>query len=447
MNSDKQLRLGLLIHPTGNHVASWFHPDAQIDAGSNFPHYVELAQMAEAAKFDLLFLADALAVREGDPKVLARWPQYMAYFEPTTLLAGIAARTKHIGLVATSSTSYNEPYNIARRYASLDHISGGRAGWNVVTSASQNEALNFNRSEHYEHADRYARAREFVEVAKKLWDSWEDDAFVRDRTSGEYFDANKLHAAEHKGTFFSVQGPLNIGRPPQGHPVLAQAGSSEAGKELAAASAEIVFVALQSLADGRKFYDDLKARMAKYGRERDTLKIMSGLNPIVGHTEKEAMDKQDYLQSLIHPDVGRELLSNALGGISLHGFDADEPLPYHLIPTDTNNSKSGLQHVLTMAKRDNLTIRQLYNRFGGARGQRTVIGTPIQIADQMEEWFVNQCVDGFLIQPSHFPGGLADFVEMVIPELQRRGLFRREYRGTSLRDNLGLPRPVNRYAR
>jgi N-acetyl-S-(2-succino)cysteine monooxygenase len=441
-----QLKLGLLIHPTGNHVASWLHPESQIDAGSNFGHYVKLAQTAEHAKFDLIFLADALAVRSGAMEALSRWPQYMAFFEPTTLLSGIAACTSRIGLVATSTTSYNEPYNIARRYASLDHISAGRAGWNVVTSSNQDEAFNFGMDEHFEHGDRYARAREFADVVRGLWDSWEDDAFVRDRVSGQYFDPDKLHVLDHKGPVFSVRGPLNIARPPQGYPVIAQAGSSEAGKELAAETAEIVFAALQTLSQAQTFYADVKGRMSRYGRAEDSLKIMPGLNPIIGRTEEEAREKHQYLQSLIHPDVGRELLSNALGGFNLYGHDIDGPLPYDLLPVDTNASKSGLRSVVETARRENLTIRELYMRYAGARGQRTIVGTATQVADEMEQWFVQRGIDGFLIQPSHFPGGLDDFVETVIPELQRRGLFRTEYEGTTLRENLGLARPANRYA-
>lgn len=449
MTADKRpghLKLGVLIHPTGNHVASWLHPDAQLDAGTNFAHYASLAQTAERAKFDLIFLADALATRAGRMEALSRWPQYMAYFEPTTLLAGIAACTSRIGLVATATTSYNEPFNIARRFASLDHISAGRAGWNVVTSSNQEEALNFGLEQHFEHGDRYARAREFAAVVRGLWDSWEDDAFVRDRSSSTYFDPGKLHVLNHKGPVFSVRGPLNMARSPQGHPVLAQAGSSEAGRELAAETAEIVFAALQTVESARQFYDDVKGRMAKFGRPPEALKIMPGLNPIVGSTEAGAHEKHRFLQSLIHPDVGRELLSNALGGVDLYGHDVDGPLPYHLIPSDTNSSKSGLQAVVEMARSENLSIRQLYLRFAGARGQRTIVGTATQIADQMEHWFSQHAIDGFLIQPSHFPGGLDDFVASVIPELQSRGIFRTEYEGTTLRENLGLARPANRYA-
>jgi FMN-dependent oxidoreductase (nitrilotriacetate monooxygenase family) len=441
-----QMHLGAFFHPTGHHVASWLHPDAQIDAGTNFRHYVELAQMSERAKFDLMFLADALAVRDGNLEPLSRWPQYMAYFEPITLLSGIAGLTERIGLVSTATTSYNEPYNVARKFASLDHISGGRAGWNVVTSANISEAFNFGREAHFEHGERYDRALEFTEVVFGLWDSWDDDAFLRDRTTGRYFDPTKLHTLNHKGEHFSVRGPLNVARPPQGRPVIFQAGSSEVGRELAARTAEAVFTPQHSLEGAQAFYRDLKGRMAKYGRSPDHLVIMPGLNPIVGRTRHEAEEKHRYLQSLIHPDVGLELLSNALADFDLRPYDLDGPLPEAAFSVTPKGSTTSFRNVLSWAKEENLTIRQLYQRFAGARGQRTVIGTAADIVDQMQEWFVSRGVDGFLIQPSHLPGGLQDFIDLVIPELQERGLFRTEYNGTTLRDHLGLPRPRSRYA-
>jgi alkanesulfonate monooxygenase len=439
------MKLGAFFHPTGHHVASWLHPDAQADAGTNVGHYLELAQMSEAAKFDLMFLADALAVRDGNLEALSRWPQYMAYFEPITLLSAIASQTSRIGLVATATTSYNEPYNVARKFGSLDHISGGRAGWNVVTSANLSEAFNFGREAHYEHGERYDRALEFTDVVFGLWDSWDDDAFLRDRTTGRYFDPTKLHTLNHKGEHFSVRGPLNVARPPQGRPVIFQAGSSDVGRELAARTAEAVFTPQHSLEGAQEFYRDLKGRMAKYGRSPEHLKVMPGLNPIVGRTEQEAHEKHQYLQSLIHPDVGLELLSNALAGFDLRPHDLDGPLPEAAFGVVPKGSTTSFRNVLQWAREEHLTIRQLYQRFAGARGQRTVIGSPAQIVDQMEEWFVNRGVDGFLIQPSHLPGGLRDFISLVIPELQERGLFRTEYEGPTLRDQLGLPRPRSRY--
>jgi alkanesulfonate monooxygenase len=440
------MKLGAFFHPTGNHVAAWLHPATQIDAGSNVEHYIAIAKTAERAKFDLVFLADAVATRDGNLEALSRWPQYMAYFEPLTLLSAIAVATERIGLVSTATTSYNEPYTIARKFASLDHISHGRAGWNVVTSSNRSEALNFGRAEHFEHGERYARAIEFVEVVRGLWDSWDDDAFVRDRPSVRYFLPEKLHLLEHRGEHFCVRGPLNVARPPQGHPVLFQAGSSEPGKELAARVAEGVFAALLSLPMARVFYRDLKGRTAKYGRAAEDLKIMPGLNTIVGRTAAEAQEKHAYLQSLIHPEVGIELLCNAVDGFDLRPFPLDGPLPEAVDATLKGDSSAAFRNVLRWAREERLSIRQLYERFAGARGQRTLIGSAQQIAADMEAWFLGEGCDGFLIQPSHLPGGLDDFVALVVPELQERGLFRSEYDGPTLRHQLGLKRPRSRYA-
>src|SRR6201987_3144794 len=321
------LKLGAFFHPTGHHVAAWRHEGAQIDAGTNFQHYVRLAQAAESAKFDLVFLADAVAIRDGNLEGLSRWPQYMAYFEPLTLMSALAAVTSRIGLVCTATTSYNEPYHIARKFASLDHISSGRAGWNVVTSSNVSEAFNFGRERHYEHDARYDRAIEFVDVVKGLWDSWDDDAFVRNRKSERYFDPAKLHYLNHKGEHFSVRAPLNVARPPQGHPVLFQAGSSEVGREVAARFAEGVFTPQHTLASAQQFYRDLKGRIRNYGRPPEALKVMPGLNAIVGRTRKEAEELHHFLQSKIHPYGGLELLSNKPGGFDLTEYDIDGPLP------------------------------------------------------------------------------------------------------------------------
>jgi N-acetyl-S-(2-succino)cysteine monooxygenase len=384
-------------------------------------------------------------VREGRLAALSRWPQYMAYFDPVTLLSAIAPLTAHLGLVATATTSYNAPYHVARKFASLDHISGGRAGWNVVTSTNIGEAWNFGREAHFEHDERYDRAIEFAEVVFGLWDSWDDDAFIRDRAAGRYFDPAKLHVLEHKGDYFSVRGPLNVARPPQGRPVIFQAGASEVGRDLAARIGEGVFTPQHALPAAQEFYRDLKGRMARYGRPPEALKIMPGLNPVVGHTRKEAEEKHRHLQSLIHPDVGLELLSDALGGFDLSGYDIDGPLPE--IPEHYGrNSRTSFGNVIRWARQEQLTIRQLYERYAGARGQRTIIGSPADIADHMAAWFLGRGVDGFLIQPPYLPGGLDDFVALVIPELQQRGLFRSDYDGTTLRDNLGLERPQSRYA-
>jgi FMN-dependent oxidoreductase (nitrilotriacetate monooxygenase family) len=435
----EQLHLGAFFHPTGHHVASWLDESAQIDAGTNFWHYAELARTAEQAKFDLMFLADAVAVRDGRPEAMRRWPQYMAYFEPLTLLSAIAPLTSHLGLVATATTSYNEPYNVARKFASLDLISGGRAGWNIVTSSNHSEAFNFGREAHFAHDARYDRASEFTDVVRGLWKSWDEDAFVRDRTTGIYHDPAKLHELNHQGVHFRVKGPLNVARSPQGEPVLFQAGSSEAGRELAARTAEAVFTPQTVLQQAQEFYADLKRRMGRFGREPWQLKVMPGLNPIVGRTLAEANDKHAHLQSLIHPDVGLELLSYSLGKFDLRCYDLDGPLPEEVEQHDSTASQTGFRQIVDWARSEGLTIRQLYQRFAGARGQRTVVGTTAMIVDEMQTWFDNHAVDGFLIQPSTLPGGLNDFVELVMPELRNRGLFRTEYEGTTLRQNMGLP--------
>jgi alkanesulfonate monooxygenase len=442
----EKMHFGAFFHPTGNHVAAWLHPDSQIDAGTNFRHYAEITQTAERGKFDLMFVADAVAVRDGKLKALSRWPQYMAYFDPLTLLPALAAVTSHIGLCATATTSYNEPYHVARKFASLDHISNGRAGWNVVTSSNVSEAWNFGREQHYEHGERYDRAVEFVEVVKGLWDSWDDDAFLRDRSTGRYFDPAKIHELNHKGEHFSVRGPLNVARPPQGYPVLFQAGSSDTGKEVAARFAEGVFTPQHTLPGAQDFYRDLKGRMARYGRPPEALKVMPGLNAIVGRTEKEAEEKHRFLQEKIHPDVGLEVLSNQLGNFDLSEYDLDGPLPDIPESLWAHASQSSTRNIIRWSKEEGLTIRQIYQRFAGARGQRTLVGSPLDIVDDIETWFRGYGVDGFLFHPSHLPGGLDDFVELVVPELQNRGLFREEYEGTTLRENMGLERPKSRYA-
>jgi FMN-dependent oxidoreductase (nitrilotriacetate monooxygenase family) len=429
---------------TGHHVAAWRHPDAWAENGLSFAHYRQLAQTAEQAKFDMVFLADGVAVRRGNSNLetLSRSGQTV-HFEPLTLLSALSAVTEHVGLVATASTTYNEPYHIARKFASLDYLSGGRAGWNVVTSATEAEAHNFSREHHMDHELRYERAREFVQITKGLWDSWDDDAFIRDKASGVYVDPDKLHVLNHKGDHFSVRGPLNVARPVQGYPVIIQAGASDTGQDFAASTAEVIFTAQQTLADAQAFYAGLKGQLAKYGRSHESLKIMPGVFPVIGRTQEEAQEKYDQLQGLIHPTIGLELLSGLIGGFDLSGYLLDGPLPD--LP-ETNLQKSRLQLVSNLAKREQLTIRQLYEAIAGARGHRTIWGTPEYIADQLEEWFVNDAADGFNIMPPYLPNGLNEFVELVVPILQRRGLFRTQYEGPTLRDNLGLPRPVNQYS-
>ena len=435
-----RLKLGLFIYPAGHHIAAWRHPDAQADAGVNFKHYVRLAQAAEAAKFDLVFLADGAGARGGNMEVLSRTAHsYVAQFEPITLLSALAAVTERIGLVATASTSFNEPYHVARKFASIDHISNGRAGWNVVTSASEDEARNFNLEHHIEHGMRYRRAREFVDVVTGLWDSWDDDAFLRDKESGRFFDPQKRRALAHRGEFFKVQGPLNVPRPPLGRPVIVQAGSSEPGKELAALNGEVVFTAQQTLEDAKAFYADVKGRLARHGREPDDLKIMPGVFPVVAQTRAQAQAKFEQLQDLIHPVVGLSLLSGWSGGVDLSDYPLDGPIPDF---PDTNASKSRQQLLVDLARRENLSIRQLYLRVAGARGHWQLVGTAADIADQLEERFVEYGADGYNVMPPVLPSGLDDFIALVLPELRRRGLWREDYEGRTLREHLGLRRPA-----
>ncbi|OZI37545.1 nitrilotriacetate monooxygenase [Bordetella genomosp. 10] len=433
----RQFKLGAFLMQTGHHIAAWRHPDAQADAGVNFRHYADLARRAEAAKFDAIFLADAVGVRNRDIPSLSRTAR-SDNFEPLTLLSALAAVTERIGLIATVSTTYNEPYHVARKFASLDHISGGRSGWNLVTSSGESEAQNFSRAEHMEHATRYARAAEFHDVVLGLWDSWEDDAFVRDRDSGVYFTPEKLHPLHHRGDHFQVRGPLNAARSPQGRPVVVQAGASLAGRELAARTAEVIFVAHQTFDEAQTFYRDIKRRARDLGRDPDHVKIMPGIFPVVGRTQAEAERKFAQLQDLIHPVVGVQLLTNMLGGFDVSGYPVDGPVPD--LP-ETNAGKSRQQLLVDLARRENLSIRDLYLRIAGARGHQQIVGTPQGIADQLQQWFEEEGADGFNIMSPWFPGGLDDFIELVLPELRRRGLFRTEYEGRTLREHLGLPRP------
>ena len=444
-SSKRRMRLGVFFNPTGHHVASWRHPDAQADAGINIDHYVEIARTAERAKFDLMFLADNICVRDAKMTALSRSAQYIANFEPLTLLSAIAMTTSRIGLVATASSSYNEPFHVARKFASLDHISHGRAGWNLVTSGMANEASNFGRDAHYGHAERYKRAYEFAEVVTGLWDSWDDDAFVRDKASGRFFRPEGLHALNHTGAHFSVKGPLNVPRSPQGHPVIVQAGGSEDMMAVAARFAEAIFCAPLSVEAGQKLYNELKGKAVALGRSADSMKILPGLSPIVGRTKKEAQEKLDALNALTHPQVAIEILSTIMGGLDLSVYDPDAPPPADL-PIKTEASQYMYASALDLAKRENLSLRELAVRFAGARGKSVVAGSAEDIADLMQQWFEAGACDGFNVMPSHLPGGLDEFVDAVIPLLQERGLFRTEYEGETLRENLGLARPASRWA-
>jgi alkanesulfonate monooxygenase len=441
MSQKRQFRLGAFVQATGHHVSAWRHPDAQIDAGHNFEHYKQITQTAERGLFDTIFLADSPAVWGGSPETQSRNGK-IAHFEPVTLFSALSAVTTHIGFVSTASTTYEEPYTLARKFASLDHLSAGRAAWNVVTTGNENAAANFGLEHHPEHSQRYERAEEFLEVVKGLWDSWEDDAFIADRESGIYFEAEKLHTLNHKGKYFSVKGPLNVARPPQGYPVIVQAGASEPGRELAARTAEVIFTANQTLADAQEFYSDVKGRLAKYGRSPDELKIMPGAFPVIGRTDEEAQEKYEFLQSLIHPDVAWGILKQYYRGVDLSAYSLDDLAPE--LPSSTNNNKSRLKLVKDLASQG-LTLRELYRSLATARGHRTIIGSPESIADQLQEWFDNGAADGFNIMPPILPTGLDDFVNLVVPILQKRGLFRTAYEGKTLRENLGLHRPANQY--
>ena len=440
MARSRQLRLGAFMRPVGIHTAAWRYPGAYPDANFNFAHLKRFAQTLERGCFDAFFMADHLALLNMPMRALKR-SATVTSFDPLTLLPALAVVTERIGLVATASTTFNEPYHVARKFASLDHISEGRAGWNVVTTSNPEAALNFGLDDHMEHGERYRRAREFFEVVTGLWDSWSDDAFIRDVETGIYFDPEKLHVLNHKGEHLSVRGPLNIARPIQGWPVIVQAGASEAGRQLAAETAEVVFGSQNNLAEGRRFYADVKGRMEKAGRDREHLKILPGAFVVVGETVAEARDKKKRLDSLVHPDSGIASLSVQLGH-DVSDFDLDGPLP--AIP-ESNASRSARQKLVEMAEREKMTVRQLAQYVGGAYGSLEMIGTPATIADQMEEWLQTEASDGFNVMFPYVPGGLDDFVDRVIPELQRRGLFRRDYEGKTLRENLGLPRPENRF--
>jgi alkanesulfonate monooxygenase len=439
MANDRQMHLGAFMRPVGIHTAWWRYPGAWPDANFNLKALIGFAQKLEQGKFDAWFMADHLAVLNMPMAALKR-SATVTSFDPLTLLPVLAMHTEHLGLIATASTTFEPAYTIARRFASLDHISGGRAAWNLVTTSNPDAALNFGLTEAMEHDERYRRAREFVDVVTGLWDSWADDAFVRNVEEGLYFDPDRLHVLDHQGEFLSVRGPLNIARPVQGWPVIVQAGASDAGRQLAAETAEMVFAAGGRLADMQANYADIRGRAERCGRNPDHIKILPGCLVVVGDTVEEARQKRALLDSLVHLDSGIASLSIALG-CDAGQFDLDGPLPE--IP-ETNASKSGRMRVIERARRDNLTVRQLAQIAGGYGGL-AMVGTPQTIVDEMEECFFGGACDGFNIMFPWVPGGLDEFVDRVVPELTRRGLFRRDYEGQTLRDNLGLPRPANRF--
>ncbi|MGB6798499.1 MAG: LLM class flavin-dependent oxidoreductase [Xanthobacteraceae bacterium] len=439
MASARQLHLGAFMRPASIHTGAWRYPGAWPDMNFNFAHIKQSIQALERAKFDAFFMADHMAVLNMPMDALKR-SHTATSFEPFTLLSALSQVTDRIGLVATGSTTFDAPYHIARRFASLDHLSEGRAGWNIVTTSNPDAALNFGLDEHMEHGERYERAREFYDVVTGLWDSWADDAFIRDVDSGIFFDPAKMHVLGHKGEFLSVRGPLNIARPVQGWPVIVQAGASEAGRKLASETAEAVFTAQSDIQAGQKFYADVKGRMQTLGRSREHMKILPACFVVIGDTVDEAKAKRAKLDSLINYANAIASLSIALGH-DASKFDPDGPLPD--IP-ESNASKSGRERVIALAKRDNLTVSQLAQRLGGYSGL-AMVGTPKTIADEMQEWLETEASDGFTIMFPYLPAGLDDFVTRVVPELQGRGLFRRDYEGTTLRDHLGLPRPKNRF--
>ena len=437
----RKIRLGAFLPGAGQHIAAWRHPGSNEAGPLNFEHYKRLAQTAERGLFDAFFLADGLAANFGG--VVGGGGSAKAVdFEPITLFSALAQVTEHIGFIATASTTYEEPYTLARKFASLDHLSQGRAGWNVVTTIGDQTARNFGRQQQLAAAERYDRAEEFVDTVKELWDSWEDDAFVRDKASGRYFDPAKVHPPHHKGKHFSVEGALNVGRPPQGYPVIVQAGQSEPGLELAARTAEVVFTAQQSLEDALAFYKDLKGRLARFGRSPDELRIMPGVSVYVGKTEEEARAKLQQLNDLISPEEGLGLLAGLSGGVDLSPYPLDGPFPE--LPK-TIGWVSRQQMMVDIARKHNFSIRQLYQWVATARGHWTIVGTPTQIADQLQNWFENGAADGFNVLPPVLPASLDDFVDLVIPELQRRGLYRTRYEGKTLRENLALQRPTNQH--
>lgn len=437
--SARYIHLNAFLMGVGHHEAAWRHPRTEAHRVLDVKHFQELAQIAERGRLDSVFFADGLAV---GPRVEHNT---QAVFEPLTLLSAMAVATEHVGLIATASTGYNEPFNLARKFASLDHISGGRAGWNIVTSGGDDEARNFGYDRVPDHAGRYDRAAEFVDVALSLWDSWEDDAIEFDTGSGRFADPAKVHEIDHRGERFAVRGPLNTPRSVQGRPLLVQAGSSESGKDFAARYAEAVFTAQRTLAEGQAFYRDLKARVVAAGRDPQSLKVLPGIVPFIGGTVAEATALEQEFTDLISPAYSLRQLSRMVG-VDLTEHSLDAPLPPLPPIEEIQGNKSRYQLVKDLAENENLTVRQLIAKLGGGRGHRTFAGTPEQIADEIQLWVENDAADGFNVMPPYLPGGLEDFTEQVVPILQARGLFRTEYDSTTLRGHYGLERPRSRFA-
>ncbi|AKA24005.1 LLM class flavin-dependent oxidoreductase [Pseudomonas chlororaphis] len=436
MSKQPRLKLGAMVHGVGHGWGEWRHPDALANASVNLGFYQQQTHLAEAAKFDFVFIADSLHIHEKSS------PHYLNRFEPLTILSALAATTRHIGLVATVTVSYTEPFQVARQFASLDHISGGRAGWNVVTSWLSGTADNFGKAEHPPHAVRYRIAQEHVAVVKGLWDSWEDDAFAYDKRSGEFFTPGKLHALEHKGEFFSVKGPLNIARSRQGQPVLFQAGTSEDGRNFAAANADAIFVSPEHFEEAQAYYQDLKRRARGFGRDAEQLSILPGIRPIVGRDAAEVEDRYQQAVALVSIEDAIVALGRPFNDHDFSQYPLDAPFP-ELGDLGANSQKGGSERIKQLARDEGLTLREVALRF--SRPRRDFVGTPEQVADAIEHWFSQGAADGFIIN-ALLPDGLQSFTEQVVPVLQRRGLFRKEYSGQTLRDHLGLPVPANRYA-
>jgi N-acetyl-S-(2-succino)cysteine monooxygenase len=424
------MRLGVFVQTPGHHVAGWRHPDA-VAGGPNLALMKHIATTAERGKFDMFFLGDGFATGYGEH------PSTIGKFEPLTLLSALAMSTSRLGLAATASTTYAEPYHVARGFASLDHLSGGRAAWNVVTTAYAKSGAVFGR-QHPPHAERYAIAEEFVEACRILWDSWDDDAFVADKKSGRFVRPGSLRVPDFKGKYFTVQGGLNVPRPPQGHPVLIQAGSSGPGRALAARIADVVFTAQNDLGEAQAFYSGLKGQVAGIGRRSDEVLIMPGVFPVIGRTEREAQAIFAELNAKVDTAQAFTVLSERLGA-DMSAYPLDEPVP--ALP-ETENLKSRAALLLQMARREELSLRQLFHRVAAARGHLLLVGSAVQIADVLENWFRSGAADGFNVMPPFFPGLFDDFVQGVVPILQERGLFRADYAGATLREQLGLRRPT-----
>ncbi|MEV6562442.1 LLM class flavin-dependent oxidoreductase [Nocardia sp. NPDC051756] len=443
MSTPRQLSLNAFIYPSGHHEAAWRHPDSQPGRIYDVDYYQQIGRTAEAAKLDAVFFADGPALRTNVKHNAG------SGLEPITLLTAIATATTHLGLIATASTTYYEPYNLARLFSTLDHISRGRAGWNIVTTGTDLAAANFGLDRHPDHAERYARAREFVDAVVALWDSWEDDAILLDQANGVYADPEKIHPIDFVGEHLRVRGPFNAPRTPQGYPVLVQAGASNEGRSFAGKYAEAIFTAHQRLEDAQKFYADIKAQAQGFGRNPQHVKILPGISPFIGDTEEAAKRLEREFNELTVPEYGLTQLENIVGK-SLRHLPLDETVPVDLFDDAgdvTDNARSRLQVVAGIVQRERPTVRGLLHKLAGARGHRVFAGTPEQVADTIEEWFRNGAADGFNVMPPYYPGGLEVFAETVVPILQERGLFRTEYTGTTLRDHFGLPRPAGRTAR